>query len=65
MSEYSERFAREKAKREQRSALARKGKKAPEAPFTITWLDPPVVTGRVKIVGVCSDASDAVRARYL
>jgi hypothetical protein len=31
---------------------------------TITWLDPPVAVGGLRIVGIASDASDDVKREY-
>jgi hypothetical protein len=54
---------------EKRADLARKRRERQRSPQTyITWLDPPVLlhpAKRTMVVGVCSDASDDVKAMYL
>ena len=43
---------RERRQREQNTSVS------------VTWLDPPVKVGRVRVVGVCSDAADDVKRMY-
>ncbi len=33
-------------------------------PVRVTWLDPPVAVGRIRIVGVCSDCVPDVAREY-
>jgi hypothetical protein len=61
--------------KERNEAIRRAKKEAPRRPVKpgklavaagpVTWLDTPVAAGRFRIVGVCSDASDDVKAMYL
>jgi hypothetical protein len=41
------------------------GKLAAVTKSVVTWVDPPVSVGGLRVVGVCSDASDDVKAAYL
>ncbi len=41
------------------------GKLAEVAPGAVRWLPEPVAVGGLRIVGVCADASDDVKAAYL
>jgi hypothetical protein len=59
--------------KERNEAIRRAKKEAPRRPVkpgklavaTVTWLDPAVVVGGLRVVGICSDASDEVKAMYL
>jgi hypothetical protein len=56
-------YERERADAKRRNR--RPGKLAEVAPGAVRWLPEPVAVGGLRIVGVCSDASDDVKAAYL
>jgi hypothetical protein len=52
------------AAREARAPVQPRKQAKREAPFTITWLDPPVKVGRFTVCGVCSDTDPDVARLY-